>query len=73
MFATCITDMDNILRGGMNVSTLMFELVWGNWHNAREATGFLRELEGNPCYRSTTRSWLYHLRVLKAFVPSDKS
>lgn len=29
------------------MSTLMFELIWGNWHNAWEATGFLGELEGN--------------------------
>ena len=65
--------MDYILRCGVNMWTLMFELVWGNWHNAREATGLLGELEGNTCYRSTTRSWVYYLRVLKAFVPPNES
>ena len=65
--------MDYILRCGVNMWTLMFELVWGNWHNAREATGLLGELEGNTCYRSTTRSWVHYLRVLKAFVPPNES
>ena len=73
MFATCITNMDNSFVCGMNMSPFMFELVWRNWHNAREATGFLGELEGNACYRSATRSRVYHLRVLKAFVPPNKS
>ena len=73
IFATCITEMDDILCCGVNMSTLMFELVWGNWHNAREATGLLGELEGNACYKISTRSWVYHLRVLKAFVPPNKS
>jgi hypothetical protein len=65
--------MDYILRCGMNMSTLMFELVGGNWYNAREATGLLGELEGNACYKSTTRGWVCYLRVLKAFMPSNKS
>ena len=73
MFATCITNMDNIFCCGMNMSPIMLELVWRNWHNARETTGFLSELEGNACYGSDTKSQVYHLRVLKACVPPNKS
>ena len=54
MFTACIATMENIRCCGMNMSTFMFELIWGNWHNAREATGFLDELEGNACYKSAT-------------------
>jgi len=56
MFTACIANMDNIRCCGMKMSTFMFELIWGNWHNAREATGFLGELEGNACYKSATGS-----------------
>ena len=64
--------MEDILGCGMNMSTFMFELVWGDWHNAWQATGFLGELEDNMCYSGVTISCTYHLRVLKAFVPSNK-
>jgi hypothetical protein len=47
IFATGITEMEDIRRRRMNMSTFMFELIWGDWHNAWEATGFLGELEGN--------------------------
>src|SRR6266404_2442283 len=72
MFTSCIAEMEDIRCRGVNMSTFMFELIWGNWDNALEATGFLGELEGIRDTQYPPEAGPNYLRVLKSFVPPNK-